>query len=622
MDDTVWKDLKSLSDGIDQEFRRWKASSFLSRPNEHVLLQQDISFEELWMSPSEDPQRVPQNFDNFDIPRRWLKADPDDAGMDHEKVLYRTFVDAQLGDKALGAKSTGAPYLLVLFCHVGRSELFISLCNLAFTVNLSRSVNWSHLKLFEESTRHDGGFEIEFPHQRAVIKFLSSKEHTDFLAHPKKFLSIVKDREPRPGEVRIFRAVLESYQSRDAVVDTKKTSSRPRLNDSYAACEASLYDFCPEESWKTTRRLVLSSDPSTAKPWSTSHWLPLCKIQVQMQAREVVLRWSDYQQLDEKTNGEYGFLYSYLYQPQKPNCSVNLVFRDSETAVSFVDTILRPFETPIKTQHLDLLHSFGSSSVSQSGAVYRLHDINEASNKGRLAIVVTSNGSNLIQVTNVYFVHRDVDFVLENNKRYSINFPELKVPDYRSSVQEFARRPDEEFEEPEFAGVEVTNESAHIDFSCHEELLSFTESLFVWRLKYCRQVRSVTLDHKWPFLADSHKQPIVHLFEKSAKQKHARYLRLAIRSSNDNNEPVWLTTSPAQPHHHGSKVILKNVKMRKGNEIDMKGMHAVDAASRVQQPSHAERKAVIIFKTAQDAQNFTMEVSNIVDDLNVEDETL
>ena len=621
MDDAVWKDLKGLSDGIDQEFRRWKASPFSSRPEEDVLLQQHVSFEEHWMSPTEDPQHVPKNFDNFDIPQRWLKADPDDAGLDHEKILYRTFVDAQLGNKDLSAKSTGAPYLLVLFCHIGRSELIISLCNLAFTVNLSRCINWSHLMLFEESTRHDGGFEIEFPHQRAVIKFLSNKEHVGFLAHPKAFLSVVKDRGPRPGEVQIFREVLESYQSRDAVIDKQNVSSRPRMNDSYAACELTLYDFCPEESWKTTRRLVLSSDPSTAKPWCTSHWLPLCKIEVQLQAREVVLRWSDYQQLDEKSNGEYGFWYSYLYQPNKPNCSVNLVFKDHVSAESFADTILRPFDTPIKTQHLDLLHNFGSRSTQQRGAVYRLYDIDEESNKGRLAIVLVSNRPNFLQVTDVYFVHRDVDFFLEKSKEHSVAFPDLGVPDYHSSIRGVARRLDEKIEEPEFAGVEVTQESAQIDFSSNEELFSFMEKLLGWKLKYARKVRSITFDHKWPFLVDSHKQSIVHLFEKKAKQEHARYLRLAIRSTND-NESFWATTSPSQPHLHGRKVILKNVRICKGDEIDTKEMHAVHAASRTQQQPHAERKVVVIFKSNQDAQNFAMEVSNTVDDLNVADEGL
>ncbi len=620
MDDATWKTVISLSDVIDQELRHRRGASSLPNSLEDRLLEQDLGFHESWMSPAEEPQRVPRNIDIFDSPRRWLKPRLSDAGRTDEKVLYHTFVDAQIGAKSISMSSTTAPYLLVLSCHTGRSEIFLSLCNLAFTVNLSTTMKWSHLKLFEESTRLDGGFDFEFPNQQIVIKFLSDREHAAFLSHPTNFFGVVKDRGPRPGEVQLCRELLESYRSRDEIVDAHPATHRQRMDDSYAACELSLYDFCPEDSWKTTRRLVLSSDPSTTKPWCTSHWLPLSRVQVQVQTEEVVLMWSDYQQLDERSNGEYGVWYSYLYRPNKPNCSVTLVFKDPNAARSFVDLILQPFDTPIKTQHVDLLHTFGSESPRQRGQLYRLHELEEESHKGCHALVVINNKANNLQVADVYFLYRDFDFRIENSTRHAIEFPELEVPDYHSSIRDVARRPEDEMEEPTLASVEVAHESTHLDFSCQDELFSFMDSLLGWRLKYCRNVRLVNLDHKWPFLADSHKRPVLHLFEKRIEQEHTRYLRLAIRSMRD-DEPFWVTTSPPGAHLHGSKVILKNVRICKGDEIDFKDMQAVDSASRSQQQPHTERKIVILFESNQDARDFKNKVSGVIEDLHLAERT-
>ena len=504
--------------------------------------------------------------------------------------------------------------MLLLSCHDGRSEISISLVNLAFTVNLSRRMTWDDVHRLEKSTRADGGLDLEFPDQQAVIKFLDDDDRAAFLLSPKTFFSNLKDREPRPGEILNLREGLRTYKSREAMGSGTTALHNRRMNDSDLACEMSLYDFCPEDTWRTTRRLVISSDPATTEPWCITHWLPLSRIQIQVQAQEVTLIWSDYQQLNEKSNGEYGVLESYIYDADHPNCNVSLVFEDAEAADAFAYCLLHPFDTPFKIDYVDFLGTFGSTSTTQHAQLYQLHDTEEGPKKGRTAIVKVQERPNILQSTDVFFAYRDFDFTLECRSKFAIEFPDLEVPEYLSTIRDVAKRPDEEHGRPEYGGVEVTNRSTRLEFPNKDDLFLFVENLIGWKLRFCGKARLVSLDRK-SFFSKSYQKPVVHIFEKPATAEKPRKIRLAIRCVKD-DESYWITASPQSLVLHSSKVIFRALQIQRGDEIDSKKLEAIDSSSRSQEQSHAERRwrVTLVFSSSEEAYEFTSQTGQTIKD--------
>ena len=90
------------------------------------------------MQPEEETQENEDLLFGLDN-SRWITVEQDDAGDYQEEVLFRTFVDAAIGGKARRVRSKGAPYLLMLYCKDGESELKVVLCNQSSTLCLSRN---------------------------------------------------------------------------------------------------------------------------------------------------------------------------------------------------------------------------------------------------------------------------------------------------------------------------------------------------------------------------------------------------------------------------------------------------------------------------------------------------
>lgn len=70
---------------------------------------------------------------------RWITVDKDDAGEEEEKVLFRTFVNANIGRKRHRNKSKGAPYMLLLYTKKGESEIKVTISSQSGSYGLNRS---------------------------------------------------------------------------------------------------------------------------------------------------------------------------------------------------------------------------------------------------------------------------------------------------------------------------------------------------------------------------------------------------------------------------------------------------------------------------------------------------
>lgn len=69
---------------------------------------------------------------------RWITVEPDDAGEEDEKVLFRTFINAAIGGKKTRINSQGSPYMLLLSMKQGESEPKVTICNQSGSLGLSR----------------------------------------------------------------------------------------------------------------------------------------------------------------------------------------------------------------------------------------------------------------------------------------------------------------------------------------------------------------------------------------------------------------------------------------------------------------------------------------------------
>ena len=73
----------------------------------------------------------------------------------------------------------------------------------------------------------------------------------------------------------------------------------------------------------------------------------------------------------EKSGGNYNPYYSFVYDPDKPNQKVILVFNHFEDAQRFEDCMLYLTETPPQVRLVD---NIGSASAFQQTRVYSLYD--------------------------------------------------------------------------------------------------------------------------------------------------------------------------------------------------------------------------------------------------------
>ena len=73
---------------------------------------------------------------------RWVAVDLEDAGNEHENVLFRTFVNAGIGGKKSRMRTKGAPYMLLIITREGESEPKIVICNQSGTFCLERDCKW------------------------------------------------------------------------------------------------------------------------------------------------------------------------------------------------------------------------------------------------------------------------------------------------------------------------------------------------------------------------------------------------------------------------------------------------------------------------------------------------
>lgn len=309
--------LRYLIKSIDTELRRRrKPGSDSPMGTLRDLRDCDFKLFEPYAQSIEEPRSIPQGLDDIQYsPYRFMVADMEDACHSGEKVVYRKFVNARLGPHGFPTRSFTAPYMLLLSCLDGSSELFVSLINQHGTLNLVRAIYRDDFKMFQEDTCMDGGYLLSFPSLSTNVRFLHPQDRVEFYGHLRRLYEGLRVRNPRLGEVLICRQPLAFYETQHSDLPSSEPGETS-LPEMHTLCEVSLYEHTPSQSWQTVRRLVICSSPSSNPVFCTTYWLPLSRVRVQRQDDQVVLSWSDCGQIHSRPDGEYGYCWSYIYNPE------------------------------------------------------------------------------------------------------------------------------------------------------------------------------------------------------------------------------------------------------------------------------------------------------------------
>lgn len=493
---STWKMGLELISGLQDMIEHYHEIAYPQTTQLDLLMQRglDLSFSEKMYQPIEFPSKWPDGLDTHTSSNRWLSVEMKNAGFENERVYFRTFVNAEVAKvRSEQRASKREPYVLLLWSQRGRSEMAVTLINQAGTLHLTTVLTTEDL---EQGDRMHSPTEflINFPSQGrggANVHFQSTETKDEFLNLPRNFLASMDKREPRAGEFLMFRGSLEYFHCRNTFNTHRhgSVSREPADGESaanpHSSCEISLFEMIPNECWKTVRRLVISSSPDEACPWSISYWLPLAQVQVHFEDRMVEISWSDCANLEKKSTGEYSHTYSYVYDPQHPNQSVSAQFEFNDHATQFVNYVLFPFETPIELPNMRPERPFGVVSSTRETRVWEIRDLDEKHQEKYMAIVHVDKLPNYKLMTEIYFVHRDLDFTFTGSSGLTIELECIHTPHYISNMRRLANelRPGRD-PTPVCQDIVWRSERATFGFASYEDLDRFMKSLTGWQMRY------------------------------------------------------------------------------------------------------------------------------------------
>lgn len=503
-------------------------------PDTLVLLKQDLCLLETFEQTVEAKENVPQAMDDLTTSHRWITIDKDHGGFADERVMFRCWVNAQIGQRHERSKSSNAPYVVLLWTKAGESEISISLFNQRDTLNLSRKLTAEDLEDWESLENGATALHLDFPSQPAEINFLATWHFEHFREGPKRFFNAVKGRDPRSGELTIFQIVLKSYRNTNTSLTPEASESKTEQR-SFDSCELRVYEQMDETCWKTVRRIVVSSAADSKKLGSVSHWFPISNVRVQVEDCTATVSWSDCGHLEKKNQGNYNPYYSYVYRSDQPNQKIILVFRNSDDAQRFEDCILHLTEMPPQVRLASVIES---SSAFQETRLYSLFDQDDP-DRGYHGVVYSRKSPKTYHSSQVGYVYRDLDFTFEKGDATTITLHNVRTPHYLSNRHKMLAKPKEREGEPQFKEVTYLSQSLTLSFSCDEDAVKFLSGLTGWRLKFYRQCAKLVLTDTSRFRSSkkSYKNAEIHLWEKAAPEGTLTQL---IARLNEEDKP-WLT---------------------------------------------------------------------------------
>lgn len=600
--DSVRKMIKDLSASLHNDL--FESRNFDRSPESFegkIPLKYDLHLLESFEQTIEAEERIPAAMDDPVSALRWFEIDQDNAGSQHEKVLFRTFVDAQLGSRYDRSKSPSAPYMLLVWTAADGCDILVSLCNQRGSVNLSRRLAAEDLEKYEAGA-DSTIFSIKFPSQEAEIKFLSADDAVGFFTQPLIFFAALEEIKPRSGELAIHQASLSAYSDSSPQALPRDGRAKTMISSETSSCGLRLYESMPDKCWKTTRRLVVNTPPDSTKPECVSHWLPVDQIKIIAEGTRVTVKWSDCGQLTRKDLGNFAFQYSYIYKADETNRKVVLGFGSASEARSFEECLLLPTEMPPNiTTKIEMPSAF------QDVRIYRLFDVDEP-DQGYHSIALVKKSPKGPHMTEIYYAYRDLDWVLstKNGTPSIVDFPSLQTSHYVSTIRRLQYKPNAKDPTPDFSHVEEAFKAAHFELGCDHDLKRFMHSLTGWTLNFFRPLTKLHLvetGHLIKNPKEQYKGVWVQLWEKAAEEGQPQ-IHLAVRLGDEIRER-WITASLFEAHcrsEHSTmsyNVEFQALLLQRGVEVDSKYMTATTRSLKEQPVSKKRWKTTLTFATTE-----------------------
>ena len=545
-------------------------------PEKDAFLEQNCNIWEL-LQPEEETydERDEKDFllgvDNA----RWITVEQEDAGEEHETILFRTFVNASIGGKKLRMKSRGAPYLLILSTKEGESEPKVTICNQSGTLGLTRDFKIEDLRdsAVPSSPFADGSqintkdvVPLNFERVAVAVAFTNENDLQQFMHIPRAYFEAVKRREPRQlemaTETMLFRCSVETFEQ------LKSSTPKPQNGrQQFKSCDLRILETTGREGWRTTRRLVISSSAAEEQPWLEDLFLPLSRVQINREgnSKKVLIKWSDCNhEVPKLTDGNWNKIFTYVYNDSNPNISLGLLFRTSVDATDFENTILQLSSDPV----------FSWTNGSDSRFVYNIFDT-EPNPKAYKALLSTYTRAEW-RYSELFYMYRDTDYEFDYHKA-RVRLPQALYTNYISThvghlYKPYPNKP------PKFSHCEKLVGNVSIEFGDNIVGMEFMSSLTRnHKLVFSRRSHFVTTKGPSRFGSrKSNKGPAeVQLWKKSELDG----IRLTLRWG-ENVEDKWISlavpTGGLDHRKDSNRATFPKLEYNRGRKIDMANLVARD----------------------------------------------
>ena len=457
----------NLSDGISEDLSDFQP---VDAPEKDTLLCQNYNIWEL-LQPEEE------TYDQDDLlpcleNGRWITVEQDDAGEEDEQVLFRTFVNAAIGGKRHRMRSKGAPYMLLLSTKEGESEPKVTLCNQSGTLCLTRDFTIEDLQDKELPLSPFAGsgisprdaIPLNFGRMNITVAFTNEDDLQQFMYIPRAYFDAVKRREPRQfekaTETLLFKSSVEVFEQLKA--STMKPMNPRQI---FRSCDLRVLETTSKEGWRTTRRVVISSSAGEPRPWCTELFLPLSRIQIRREglARQLTVKWSDCtHEKADKTDGNYNKIYSYVYDDNNPNIALQLLFRNSQDASDFEQTVSRLSFAPIF-----------STPGTDPRFVYNISDA-EPNPKNYKALLLTYTRFDW-RYSELFYMYRDTDYQFDRSA-LRVRLPQVYYTDYISTFVDKLYKPPSA-DPPRFSHCEKRVGNCPLEFDDEAVIFPFMSAL-------------------------------------------------------------------------------------------------------------------------------------------------
>jgi hypothetical protein len=227
----------------------------------------------------------------------------------------------------------------------------------------------------------------------------------------------------------------------DAAIPTAEICTQCEIGEN----RVQIYESPPEDPlvknvqmpmvWWVTRRLVisyLSGTPKTRR--CSSFWLPLADVQFIRSGPEVTLRWSDCNQMTQRSSGNYSQHYDWLYNPKQPNNGLFIRFNDDIDAQRYIDTIRLPYEDGVTVSHGRTINASPSSEV-------QVFDVGKRGTRNYRVAVLTNIEASLV-TSKLFIQWPDLDLSIHVNPsppegcQMIVEFKNVSTPTYYSDVRD------------------------------------------------------------------------------------------------------------------------------------------------------------------------------------------